>query len=147
MAGVVAIVLVEPGTDVVSVAVDFATGRRGWSHVFIDPGWPSDGDPIVVDITRELGVQLSTWTRASGGRRTRRIELDHATGRCVLEALGKCLGRSYNRTAMVLQPLQRVAFRGTYCSTVIADCLPASLRELLPACPSPADLAKLEART
>ena len=141
----VAIVLVVPGGDFISRAINAATGRRGYSHCFLDPGWPAHGhDPIVVDISRELGVQFSTFTRASGGRECRRIPLGDRCGRIVLEHVLSRVGRRYNRTAMVLQPLQRKALRGTYCSTVIADALPLELRERLPTCPSPADLLVLE---
>lgn len=147
MAGVVAIVLVAPGTDLVSWAIDRMTGSRGWSHCFVDPGWASNGDPVVVDISRPRGVEFSTWSKASENRPTKRLELEHGAGRCMLDSLIRCIGKPYNLTAMVLQPVQRELLRGIYCSTVIADCLPADLRARLPTCPSPADLLELERST
>lgn len=141
----VAIVLVKPGLSPINIAIDLATGARGWSHCFVDPGWEHHGrDPIVIDISRERGVELSTWSRACSNRPTRRLELDEPTGVRVLEQLSRCLGRPYNIVAMILQPLQREALRGTYCSTVIAECLPVALRAKLPKCPCPADLLALE---
>lgn len=141
----VAIVLVAPGTSIVNLGIDLATGRRGWSHCFVDPGWDNHGrDPIVIDISRHRGVELTTYSRASSNRPTRRLELDAPTGERVLEQLGRVLGRPYNVVAMLLQPLGRASLRGTYCSTVVADCLPVALRARLPACPCPADLLALE---
>lgn len=141
----VAIVLVAPGSSPINLAIDLCTGRRGWSHCFVDPGWEHHGrDPIVIDISRERGVELSTYSRASSNRPTKRLELDGPTGERVLERLGRCLGRPYSLIAMMLQPLQRESLRGTYCSTVVADCLPVALRCKLPACPCPADLLALE---
>jgi hypothetical protein len=140
-----AIVLVEPG-DFIGHAIDFFTGSRGWSHCFVDPGWPSRGrDPIVIDISRENGVELSTWSRAAEGRETCRIELDEDASRCVLEHLAPYLGLPYSFGSMMLQPLQTrtVGGRGAYCSRVVADCLPLALRARLPPCPAPSDLLAL----
>lgn len=139
----VAIVLVAPG-DLIGWAIDRVTGRRGWSHVFVDPGWKCDGDPIVIDVSRTHGVQLSTFAAASEGRPTMRIELDDDAGRCVLDRLLPYLGKPYSYASMALQPLQtqRVG-RGVYCSRVVAECLPDRLRGALPPCPAPADLAVL----
>lgn len=139
------IVLVEPH-DMIGHLINVATGSRGWSHCFVDPGWPSLGrDPVVIDISRERGVELSTWTRAASKRRTLRIELDDATSACVLERLSSYLGQPYSFKAMLLQPLGKPwVGRGAYCSRVVADCLPLSLRTCLPPCPAPADLLALQ---
>lgn len=145
MAGVVAIVLCEPMKgDFIGWAIDRATGRRGWSHVFVDLGWPSSGrDPIVCDISRERGVELTTWSKVAGERGTMRIELESGDGRIMLERLLPCIGRPYNNVAMVLQPLRTEALRGTFCSAIVAECLPEPLRKLLPPVPCPADFLNL----
>lgn len=140
----VSIVLTGPGDDPISKLIDIATGRRGWAHCFVDPGWTAAGDPIVIDISRQEGVQFSTWSHATGLRATRRIELDMPAGVHLLDQLWPCIGRRYSMAAMVLQPLQSKVLRGTYCSTIVADCLPSHLRERLPECPCPSDLLMLE---
>ncbi len=142
----VAIVLVEPA-DLIGHAINLATGRRGWSHCFVDPDWPHMGrDPVVIDISRERGVELSTWSRAAGPglRQTYRIDLDVATGRHVLDRIVEHIGRPYGFGSMLLQPLQRPWLgTGAYCSRVVADCLPLAVRCCLPRCPCPADLIAL----
>ncbi len=141
----VAIVLVAPGASLINLGINLATGRRGYTHCFVDPGWENHGrDPIVIDISRHRGVELTTYSRASGNRPCKRLELEDASGARVLEQLGRCIGRPYNFVAMLLQPLRRSTLHGTYCSTIIAECLPPALRARLPPCPCPADLLVLE---
>lgn len=140
----VSIVLTGPGDDPISKLIDIATKRRGWAHCFIDPGWNAPGDPVVIDISRQEGVQFSTWTAATSNRATRRINLDPIAGIHVLDRLWPCIGQRYSMAALVLQPLQSRILRGTYCSTIVADCLPPRLRGQLPTCPSPSDLLELE---
>lgn len=140
-----AIVLAEPH-DLIGHAIDLVTGWRGWSHAFVDPGWRSLGrDPVVIDVSRERGVELSTWSRAVGDRRTLRIELDRESSTCLLDRLGHFIGKRYSFTSMLLQPLGKPWIgTGAYCSRVIADCLPLEIRKMLPRCPAPADLLALQ---
>lgn len=139
-----AIVLVRPHS-LIGRVIDRATGSRGWSHCFVDPDWTLRGDPIVIDVSFARGVEFARWSAVvPDGVETLRIELDDATARYFLDRVRRCLGRRYDFKAMALQPLQRV--RGTYCSMVVAECLPPSWRRDLPVLPCPSDLAALQRR-
>lgn len=138
----VAIVLVGPG-DAIGHAIDRATGRRGISHCCVELDWPHVGDPWLVEISREHGVEIQRWSTVVLERHHERIELTSECGAFLLAQLQRRLGEPYHFKAMLLQPLQIAALTGTYCSTVVADCLPAHLRSLLPRLPAPADLRAL----
>jgi len=136
-----AIVLLAPH-DWITRAIDLATGRRGWSHCFVDPGW-AGVDPAVIDVSRTHGVQWSRWSRVvPEGIRTKRLPLRGGVASHVLGSLTEHMGRPYSIATMLVQPLQisELRARGVYCSGVVRDCLPRELRSLLPSQPSPSDL-------
>lgn len=141
-----AVVLCAP-FDLVGRTIDRVTGRTGWSHVCLDPGLPDvDGDPLLVDIDRVEGVRLARQSVVIGGRAALVLELpplchEYTRRRCMAR-----VGESYSLLAMAVQPLQ-LEIPGAYCSRVVAECLPSVLRELLPACPSPADFLRLRRHT
>lgn len=76
----------------VSIAIDAATGRRGWTHVLFDPCQEHDGERRFVDYTVARGVHWSTLAPYEG-RALARVELDVVTASetwgCVRARLGR----------------------------------------------------------
>jgi hypothetical protein len=130
-------------SSAVSRTIDDMTGRRGFSHVYLDPcRVDAHGQRMVVGYTAAKGVHWSRADEYKPERRHVRIELEPTTAREVWGCVRSQLGRPMNIGALVLG----VDSRAT-CVGLIVACLPWSMQEDLHAlkigpCISPNTIAE-----
>lgn len=125
----------------ISRSVDRYTGRRGFSHVFVDPCRSVDGVRSIVNYTVTRGVH---WAPAStyAGRRVELVELDEQTGRELWGCVRGRIGRPF-----ALGPMAVAFPTAANCVGLVVSCLPGTLRaQLAPliegVCLSPNTLAR-----
>lgn len=120
----IVLVAVDP-SDRVSVAVDRVTGRRGWSHCYVDPCRTRDGVVSIVDYTVRRGVHWSLPQRYASRERVA-IRLDPVTASelwgCVRGRIGK---------AWDAGPLLVGQESAATCVGLVVACLPGAMRDRL----------------
>lgn len=138
-----AIVLLGRDDSAVSRTIDDMTGRRGFSHVYLDPcRMNAAGERMVIGYTAAKGVHWERESNYKPKRRRARVELEPNTAREVWGCVRSRLGRPMNTTALMLG----VDSPAT-CVGLIVACLPWSMQEDLHAlkigpCISPNTIAE-----
>lgn len=140
----VSIVLFEP-VSLRGRALDEATGGQGFCHVVID-GCEDDphGRPLLIDCHPGLGVGRVLASKYDGRPRAR-VLLPAAEGRELYGCARAHVGLPYDALGLVV-PADGPT-HGVICSQFVYECLPLSLRELVPPWPAtraiaPNDLAR-----
>jgi hypothetical protein len=138
-----AIVLLARDGSAVSRTIDDMTGKRGFSHVYLDPCRANAaGERMVVGYTAARGVH---WEREADNKPERgraRIELEPEVAREVWGCVRSRLGQPMNVTALVLGMDHRAT-----CVGLIVACLPWEMQSQLHAlkvgpCVSPNTIAE-----
>lgn len=140
----VAIVLlaVDPA-DPVSVAIDNRTGRRGFSHAYVDPCRVDDeGRSMVIGYTVARGVHWEYADRYKPTRARVRVKLDAVTGGELWGCVRARIGRPLQVESVVLG-----IDTASSCVGLIVACLPFAVQDKLRAlqegpCVSPNTLAR-----
>jgi len=104
-----------------SRAVDRVTGRRGFSHVYVDP-CRRRGDADIVDFTPALGVHWASSEKYAGRRRVR-VELDNDDALALWGCVRARVGHPW-RLPLMLGPRESAAT----CVGLVASCLPSWMR-------------------
>lgn len=140
----VSIVLFE-ANDLESRIVDAATGGLGYSHVAVD-GCEADeqGRPLLIDCRPGLGV-ARVLEAEYGDRRRVRVWLPLCEGRELYGCVRGRVGQPYDVLGLVVPKTGPVG--GVVCSQLVYECLPTTLRGLIPGWPkerpvAPNDLAR-----
>lgn len=135
--GVVAVDDASP----VSRAVDKLTGRRGYSHVYVDPCRTLEGRRVIVDYTPSKGVHWAPID-AYARRRVELVELGDGDAAELWGCVRSRIGRPFRIAPMV------VAFPSVAnCVGLIVACMPGDMRRELDKlregpCVSPNTLAR-----
>jgi hypothetical protein len=136
----VSLVLVGADDSILSRMIDRATGRGGFSHVYVDPCRTVNGKPRVIDYTVARGVH---WASPNIYRKRRRVrlELDAATGAELWGCVRSRIGRPFR-----MLPMAIAGGSAASCVGLVVSCMPGWLRTELEArrvgpCISPNTLA------
>lgn len=127
----VSIILVAVDGDMVSRAIDAASGRRGWSHAALDGcEVDEDGTPVGLDCYPGRGVQRRPISEIVGGLPFARIHLPLSEGAELYGCVRGRVGAPFDVVGLILGPAAHST--GFVCSQLIYDCLPMRLRDLVP---------------
>jgi hypothetical protein len=139
----IVLVAVDPA-DPVSTAIDARTGRRGFSHVYVDPCRiePGSGRRMVVGYSVARGVHWSYADKYKPTRDRVRVRLDAATGSELWGCVRSRIGKPLHVESVVLG-----IDTASSCVGLIVTCLPFAVQAKLRAlqegpCVSPNTLAR-----
>lgn len=127
----VSILLLASDGITMSEAIDAASGGLGFSHAAWDACEEVDGVPVGIDCRPGHGVHRRPLSEIVGTRRCVRVVLPMLEGREAYGCARSRVGESYDGLAL-FQAYGSGRRRGTICSELVFECLPASLRARVP---------------